>query len=518
MTQRREPRVVTLCDRVYRRLLGLYPAGFRREYGPQMAQVFRDACRAACARGGLRGVLWLWPRVVVDLVVNAGAERLIRRRQPGQTAGVSTMRPAGPGASGALLLLAALAGLATLAAYGRAVGGHDLTGATMLALLLQTAILTLALSLPLYFGDLDLSAGFVAMLGVVLAVSSWHPGPVGPAAPWGAPAALETALPLAAALGAALGLAHGLLVVPLRLPAPLVTLVSGAGLGLALLHVPVQLAIDSRARRALLHPTLALFLGAVALTFLAALAARRCAPAGGRGGGTAATPAGPGLGWVGACVLSAPLGFLANLMTFDTALGVTRDLAVALLLTPIVMAPGTVLLRLLSAGRWRIALARRRPRRGADRAPGAARRGLARVAALTACGALAAPVGVLMVAQGIRDNTFLPCAAFVTLVPLAGLVAGGQQLLAGWHRPLGAIVGAVLAAAGSLLLTQPSDNLGGSHAIVLAALAALAWRAASGVPPARGGMGWPEPGQGAGPATGAVARRDPPPPGLAPDQ
>src|SRR5687768_4987024 len=47
----------------------------------------------------------------------------------------------------------------------------DLTQATMAALILQTATLSLALGLPLLFGDLDLSAGAVAIGGAVLAVS-----------------------------------------------------------------------------------------------------------------------------------------------------------------------------------------------------------------------------------------------------------------------------------------------------------------------------------------------------------
>ena len=38
---------------------------------------------------------------------------------------------------------------------------------TMIALMLQTALLTLALSIPLFFDDLDLSLGVVVMMGAL---------------------------------------------------------------------------------------------------------------------------------------------------------------------------------------------------------------------------------------------------------------------------------------------------------------------------------------------------------------
>lgn len=56
-----------------------------------------------------------------------------------------------------------LAALATPADHGRATGGSGLIQATKLALVLQTAILSLAIGLPLRFGDLGL-----AVLGALL--------------------------------------------------------------------------------------------------------------------------------------------------------------------------------------------------------------------------------------------------------------------------------------------------------------------------------------------------------------
>jgi len=67
---------VTASYRVYTLLLVAYPAAFRREYGAEMAQLFRDCCRAAWESGGLLALLGLWGHAVVDLVETAVSERV----------------------------------------------------------------------------------------------------------------------------------------------------------------------------------------------------------------------------------------------------------------------------------------------------------------------------------------------------------------------------------------------------------------------------------------------------------
>jgi hypothetical protein len=69
MMTRQVPGIIAFSDRLYRLLLWLYPADHRREYGPLMAQVFRDQCRTAYLREGALGVLWMWFPLVVDLTV-----------------------------------------------------------------------------------------------------------------------------------------------------------------------------------------------------------------------------------------------------------------------------------------------------------------------------------------------------------------------------------------------------------------------------------------------------------------
>jgi hypothetical protein len=59
----------------YGRLLVMYPPSFRREYGHQMLQVFRDCSREASRSGGALGLWRYWLAATGDLIVNALAER-----------------------------------------------------------------------------------------------------------------------------------------------------------------------------------------------------------------------------------------------------------------------------------------------------------------------------------------------------------------------------------------------------------------------------------------------------------
>jgi hypothetical protein len=68
------------ADRLYGALLVVYPAGFRREYGPLMTQVFRDCRRAARGRAGVVGLPALWATVLLDLATTGLRERLAARR------------------------------------------------------------------------------------------------------------------------------------------------------------------------------------------------------------------------------------------------------------------------------------------------------------------------------------------------------------------------------------------------------------------------------------------------------
>ena len=69
-------RVLVASDRIYRLLLRAYPASFRRRYGGDMAQVFRDCCRDTYRHNGALGVIWLWFPTLFELIATALDEHL----------------------------------------------------------------------------------------------------------------------------------------------------------------------------------------------------------------------------------------------------------------------------------------------------------------------------------------------------------------------------------------------------------------------------------------------------------
>lgn len=71
-----EPVSVSLSLTVYRLLLFAYPPEYRREYGPHMAQVFRDCCLRAFSSGGSPRLLALWLVTALDIVQSVLSEHL----------------------------------------------------------------------------------------------------------------------------------------------------------------------------------------------------------------------------------------------------------------------------------------------------------------------------------------------------------------------------------------------------------------------------------------------------------
>jgi capsular polysaccharide biosynthesis protein len=73
---RPDGKAVALSGKLFRRLLAAYPKAHRRDYGPAMAQLFRDQCRDAWGRGRGWGLIRLWLRVVPDLVKTSVLEHI----------------------------------------------------------------------------------------------------------------------------------------------------------------------------------------------------------------------------------------------------------------------------------------------------------------------------------------------------------------------------------------------------------------------------------------------------------
>jgi hypothetical protein len=83
MSNNIDSKAVTISVRIYERLLAAYPAQFRREYGPAMAQLFRDQCRDARSSGRGWGLAVLWLRVLPDWAKTSLMEHLasLHRRE-----------------------------------------------------------------------------------------------------------------------------------------------------------------------------------------------------------------------------------------------------------------------------------------------------------------------------------------------------------------------------------------------------------------------------------------------------
>jgi hypothetical protein len=99
-------------ERVYLRLLRLYPAHFRQRYGSAMAQLFADQLRDARSAGWRGSVGLTWLRTVTDLVATAIVEHTRRETTVAQSAEIHRPTPVTRmlgllGVVGGALLLAA---------------------------------------------------------------------------------------------------------------------------------------------------------------------------------------------------------------------------------------------------------------------------------------------------------------------------------------------------------------------------------------------------------------------------
>jgi hypothetical protein len=73
----RRPKLLRASNSLYARLLSLYPAAHRREYGWLLNQAFQDMSRDAYREQGGLGLLKVWLAVSGDLLKTASWERLL---------------------------------------------------------------------------------------------------------------------------------------------------------------------------------------------------------------------------------------------------------------------------------------------------------------------------------------------------------------------------------------------------------------------------------------------------------
>ncbi|KAA3643821.1 MAG: hypothetical protein DWQ07_17040 [Chloroflexi bacterium] len=118
-----EPRPVSISTHLYRILLAAYPSGFRQEYGPYMAQLFRDQCVHSYRRSGPSGMLWLWTLTLFDFFMTVLEEHLQRETFMSKE---KFMRLSGWGMMlGALALVLGFAASGGESSYYDPLGGRD---------------------------------------------------------------------------------------------------------------------------------------------------------------------------------------------------------------------------------------------------------------------------------------------------------------------------------------------------------------------------------------------------------
>lgn len=88
-------RLSTRSERIYQALLRVYPREFREPYGAQMVQTFGDLRGEEHRRRGAWGLVGLWARTLLDLVVTAvRMERsIVARKSPGSAVLLSLLLP-----------------------------------------------------------------------------------------------------------------------------------------------------------------------------------------------------------------------------------------------------------------------------------------------------------------------------------------------------------------------------------------------------------------------------------------
>jgi hypothetical protein len=103
---------VTTSQRVYERLLVLYPPAFRLRYQAELVQLFGDQLQDARSREGSVGLVMTWFRGLGDLVVTAASEHARGDRGVGQS-----LEEAPSGVRRLLGIVGVLGGLGILAVF-----------------------------------------------------------------------------------------------------------------------------------------------------------------------------------------------------------------------------------------------------------------------------------------------------------------------------------------------------------------------------------------------------------------
>jgi D-xylose transport system permease protein len=355
-----------------------------------------------------------------------------------------------PGESGAISVIT---GLIVIAVIFQSLNGHFLSPVNLTDLLVQGAVfMLLGMSevFALLLGDIDLSIGFVSVIGGVITAElligsrDW---------PWWA--AVIAALAVTTAIGAL----QGTLIARLRLPSFVVTLaglLACNGLVIWILGsggtLPISDNVINDLANGCLTPTASWLLMAAIVAGFAVVTIRRdgdrrSASAGASAGASASDrgAAGPPVSRTAAKVGAAAAAGLAIVAVCDTNRGV---------LSPVRGVPWVVLIVLGVLFAWSFLLNRTRFGRDVhaigSNAEAARRAGVSLTGIRTVSFALAgltAGVGGIVYASQLRSVSSGTDGATLVLYAVAAAVIGGTSLFGGRGKPLDGVLGGLVIAA-----------------------------------------------------------------------
>ena len=173
-TTRKDPGLVALSNATFHLLLFAYPARFRREYGPHMAQAFRDCCLRALRQAGLPGMLSLWSLTLVDWLKSVTEQHLLKGVYMSKA---RFIRISGwaliLGAAALLLATAAVAAVSPASSqYDARYRSTDPFFQTVQAILFPTAVVLITIGLAGLYTRYGAESGRLGRLGLILGVLS----------------------------------------------------------------------------------------------------------------------------------------------------------------------------------------------------------------------------------------------------------------------------------------------------------------------------------------------------------
>lgn len=170
---RKNPGLVALSLAAYQMLLFAYPGRFRSEYGPLMAQAFRDCCLRALRQEGPPGLLALWSLTLADWIKSVIEQHLLKGVHMSKARFIRISSWALILGAAALLIASAAAAAVSPATsqYDARYRPTDPLFQAVQAALFPTAVLLLTTGIAGLYARYGTESGRLGQLGLILGVT-----------------------------------------------------------------------------------------------------------------------------------------------------------------------------------------------------------------------------------------------------------------------------------------------------------------------------------------------------------